>query len=92
MRALKKLPFAAQHIFFDNSKARFIADSKLAFQAQTLNLRAFRFAKNCDGKNLNSRFRATNCVFQHLIDEGASRGEVGWMPRLAAAGNFAFFQ
>jgi len=33
--------------FFYISKARFTANPKLAFQAQTLDLRAFRFAKKC---------------------------------------------
>ena len=50
----KVAPRCSEH-FFDNSKARFTANSKLAFQAQTLNLRPFRFAKNIYRKNLNSR-------------------------------------
>jgi len=52
---LKKALFAAREHFFDNSKARFTANPKLALRAQTLNLQPLRFAKNCYRKNINSR-------------------------------------
>jgi hypothetical protein len=59
-QAAEKVTLRCSTHFFDNSKARFTANSKLAFQAQTLNLQTFRFAKNCFRKNLNSRFRVTS--------------------------------
>lgn len=41
----EKVALRRSKYFFDHSKARFTANSKLALQAQTLNLRPFRFAK-----------------------------------------------
>jgi hypothetical protein len=49
--------------FFDNSKARFTANRKLALQAQTSDLQTFRFAKNCYRKNLNSHSELPSSVF-----------------------------
>jgi len=42
----EKVVLRCSKYFFDHSKVRFTANSKLAFQAQTLNLRPFRFTKN----------------------------------------------
>jgi len=42
----EKVTLGCSTDFFYPSKARFTANPKLALQAQTLDLRAFRFAKN----------------------------------------------
>jgi len=77
----EKVAFRCSTDFSDNSKARYTANPKLApqcfgavpndrrdaFQAQTLDLPPFRFAKNGYRKNLNSRFKATRPVFQQLV-------------------------
>ena len=60
----EKLALRCSKYFFDHSKARFTANSKLALQAQTLSLRPFRFAKNGYRKNLNSRSELVFLVFQ----------------------------
>jgi len=45
-KLLKREPLRCSTSFFDHSKARSTANPKLAFQAQTLDLRSFRFGKN----------------------------------------------
>ena len=56
-RAVAQIPFRSLKRLFDHSKARFTANLKLAFQAQTLDLRSFRFAKNGYQKFFNIRSR-----------------------------------
>ena len=63
----EKVTFRCSTHFFDTSKARFTANSKLALRAQTLNLRPFRFAKTCYRKNLNSRSKRLFSVFQQPV-------------------------
>jgi hypothetical protein len=46
MGGVAQNPFRSLKRIFDHSRARFTATPKLAFQAQTLDLRPFRFAKN----------------------------------------------
>lgn len=48
----------------DHSKVRSTTNSKLAFRAQTSNVRRFRFTKNDYRKNLNSRSELLLPVFQ----------------------------
>ena len=55
--AVAQTPFRSLKRLFDHSKARFTANLKLAFQAQTLDLRSFRFAKNGYQKSFNIRSR-----------------------------------
>ena len=50
-------PFRSLKRIFDHSRARFTANPKLAFQAQTLALRPFRFTKNGYQKFFNVRSR-----------------------------------
>ena len=45
-QAVAQNPFRSPKIIFDHSRIRFTANLKLAFQAQTLDLQPFRFAKN----------------------------------------------
>jgi hypothetical protein len=51
----EKVALRCSQPFFDHSKVRFTATSKLALRPQTLNLQPFRFTKNGYRKNLNSR-------------------------------------
>jgi hypothetical protein len=53
--------------FCDHSTVRFTANSKLAFQAQTLSLRPFRFTRNGYRKNLNPRSELFFPVFQRFL-------------------------
>ncbi len=64
---MKKTLFAAQEHFFDNSKARFTANPKLALRAQTLDLRAFRSLRMVPRKNLNSRSDLLSPFFSNLL-------------------------
>jgi hypothetical protein len=50
-------PFRSLKRIFDHSKVRFTANLKLAFWAQTLGLRPFRFTKNGYQKFFNVRSR-----------------------------------
>jgi hypothetical protein len=45
-QAVAQIPFRSPKRIFDHSRVRFTANPKLAFQAQTLGLRPFRFTKN----------------------------------------------
>jgi len=56
-RVIAQTPFRSLKRLFDHSKARFTANLKLAFQAQTLDLRSFSFAKNGYQKFFNVRSR-----------------------------------
>jgi len=56
---LKKGALRCSTSFFDHSEARFTANPKLAFQAQTLDLRSFRFAKNGFPKKPEFALRAS---------------------------------
>jgi hypothetical protein len=53
--SLKNSLFAAQHIFPTILTFASLQNQKLAFEAQTLRLRPFRFTKNGYRKNLDSR-------------------------------------
>jgi hypothetical protein len=55
--AVVQNPFRSPKIIFDHSKVRFTANPKLAFQAQTLDLRPFRFTENGFQKFFNIRSR-----------------------------------
>jgi hypothetical protein len=66
---LKKVTFRCSTYFFDTSRARFTANSKLALRAQTLNLRPFRFAKTCYRKNLNSRSKRHFSACQRAVND-----------------------
>ena len=65
-RALKNTGFlVAQQHFFDNSKSRFTANSKLAF-AQTAEFAAVSLNKNCYRKNLEFALRTLFTTFSEI--------------------------
>ena len=62
----EKLALRRSKYFFDHSRVRFTANSKLALRAQTLSLQPFRLAKNGYRKNLSFALRARFPAFSEI--------------------------